>query len=48
MIHLILGNTGAGKTTYAQALKKEAKGVIFSVDYWNNTLFMADKNLQME
>jgi predicted kinase len=43
MIHLILGNTGAGKTTYAQALKKEVNGIIFSVDHWNQTLFMADK-----
>lgn len=40
---MILGNTGAGKTTYALALKKEVAGVIFSVDHWNNTLFMADK-----
>jgi predicted kinase len=45
MIHLILGNTGAGKTTYAQELKKKVQGVIFSVDHWNNTLFMADKQL---
>tara|TARA_R110001632_G_scaffold61822_4_gene148938 strand:+ start:37 stop:525 length:489 start_codon:yes stop_codon:yes gene_type:complete len=43
MIHLILGNTGAGKTTYAQGLKKKVQGVLFSVDHWNKTLFMADK-----
>ncbi|WP_405203428.1 AAA family ATPase [Dokdonia sp. LLG6352-1] len=43
MIHLITGNTGAGKTTYALALKKEVKGVIFSIDYWNKTLFLDDK-----
>ncbi|MBJ2175096.1 ATP-binding protein [Aureibaculum sp. A20] len=43
MIHLIVGNTGAGKTTYANELKKETNGVIFSIDKWNNTLFMADK-----
>lgn len=43
MIHLIVGNTGAGKTTYANELKKETKGVIFSIDKWNNTLFLADK-----
>lgn len=43
MIHLILGNTGAGKTTYAKVLKAQLKGVLFSVDHWNNTLFMPDK-----
>ena len=43
MIHLIVGNTGAGKTTYANELKKETKGVIFSIDKWNNTLFLPDK-----
>jgi predicted kinase len=43
MIHLILGNTGAGKTTYAQTLKEQLKGVIFSVDHWNKTLFLDDK-----
>lgn len=43
MIHLILGNTGAGKTTYAQVLKNNLQGVLFSVDHWNNTLFMVDK-----
>lgn len=43
MIYLILGNTGSGKTTYANQLKKETNGVIFSIDSWNNTLFLADK-----
>lgn len=43
MIHLILGNTGSGKTTYANTLKKETKGILFSIDTWNNTLFLADK-----
>lgn len=43
MIHLIVGNTGAGKTTYAHKLKKSTKGVVFSIDQWNNTLFLADK-----
>lgn len=43
MIHLIVGNTGAGKTTYANQLKKENKGIIFSIDTWNNILFLADK-----
>ena len=43
MIHLIVGNTGAGKTTYSNALKKQTNGVVFSIDKWNNTLFLADK-----
>ena len=43
MIHLIVGNTGSGKTTYSNALKKETGGVIFSIDQWNNMLFLPDK-----
>jgi predicted kinase len=43
MIHLIVGNTGSGKTTYSNILKKETKGIIFSIDTWNNTLFLTDK-----
>ncbi|MHA6281168.1 AAA family ATPase [Salinimicrobium sp. CAU 1759] len=44
MIHLIVGNTGSGKTTYSTALKKETNGIIFSIDKWNKTLFLDDKN----
>ncbi|MGF1557149.1 AAA family ATPase [Paucihalobacter sp.] len=43
MIHLIVGNTGSGKTTYANELRKSTNGIIFSIDKWNNTLFLADK-----
>lgn len=43
MIHLIVGNTGSGKTTYSNQLKKSVGGVIFSIDKWNNTLFLPDK-----
>lgn len=43
MIHLIVGNTGAGKTTYANELKSRNGGIIFSIDMWNNTLFLPDK-----
>lgn len=43
MIHLIVGNTGSGKTTYSNTLKKKTNGVIFSIDKWNNTLFIPDK-----
>ncbi|MDG1275780.1 MAG: ATP-binding protein [Algoriphagus sp.] len=43
MIHLIIGNTGSGKTTYSNELKRHCNGIIFSIDKWNNTLFLADK-----
>ena len=43
MIHLIVGNTGSGKTTYANQLKRKNKGIIFSIDKWNKTLFLKDK-----
>jgi len=43
MIHLIVGNTGSGKTTYAKELKKKNNGIIFSIDKWNKTLFLPDK-----
>jgi predicted kinase len=43
MIHLIVGNTGSGKTTYSNKLKSKTNGIIFSIDKWNNTLFLADK-----
>ncbi|GAA3518127.1 AAA family ATPase [Aquimarina addita] len=46
MLHLIVGNTGAGKTTYANELKDRLQGIIFSIDTWNNTLFLPDKNSQ--
>ena len=43
MIHLIVGNTGSGKTTYSLELKRKTNGIIFSIDKWNKTLFLADK-----
>lgn len=43
MIHLIVGNTGAGKTTYAKHLKTKTKGIVFSIDTWNKVLFLPDK-----
>jgi len=43
MIHLIVGNTGSGKTTYSNKLKEDTNGIIFSIDKWNNTLFLPDK-----
>lgn len=43
MIHLIVGNTGAGKTSYCKQLKEKSKAIVFSIDQWNNILFMPDK-----
>lgn len=43
MIHLIVGNTGSGKTTYSNELKSKTNGIIFSIDKWNNILFLPDK-----
>ncbi|TXE19930.1 ATP-binding protein [Psychroserpens burtonensis] len=43
MIHLITGNTGSGKTTYSAELKSKTNGIIFSIDQWNKSLFLADK-----
>ncbi|MDN3664899.1 AAA family ATPase [Algibacter miyuki] len=43
MVHLIVGNTGSGKTTYAQALKANTNAIVFSIDTWNKTLFLPDK-----
>jgi predicted kinase len=43
MIHLIVGNTGAGKTTYSIKLKEQLRAVRFSIDQWNKTLFLPDK-----
>lgn len=43
MIHLIVGNTGSGKTTYSKALKSKTNGIVFSIDKWNKTLFLPDK-----
>ncbi|QIE58748.1 ATP-binding protein [Rasiella rasia] len=43
MIHLVVGNTGSGKSTYSAELKRKTNGIVFSIDTWNNTLFLADK-----
>ncbi|MCG6904602.1 MAG: ATP-binding protein [Rhodobacter sp.] len=42
-IHLICGLTGAGKTTYAESLRRDLAGVRFSIDDWNARLFFMDR-----
>jgi predicted kinase len=41
-IHLVCGATGAGKTTYAQALSQQLGAITFSIDEWMVTLFAPD------
>mgnify|MGYP001027970466 CR=1 FL=1 len=43
MIHLLVGNTGAGKSTYANTLKGNLNAVVFTLDKWNKILFLPDK-----
>jgi predicted kinase len=38
-----VGNTGSGKTTYANQLRVETGGLVFSIDKWNKILFLPDK-----
>lgn len=45
---LIVGSTGAGKTTYARRLANELGGVRFSIDEWMTTLFWADSPQPIE
>ena len=42
MIILIIGKTGAGKTTYGQKLSKKIKGQLFSIDNWMTGLYWQD------
>ncbi len=41
-IALIVGNTGAGKSTYAARLSADTGAHVFTVDEWMATLFQAD------
>lgn len=45
---LVVGSTGAGKTTYARRLAEELGGVRFSIDEWMTTLFWADSPQPIE
>ncbi|MFD2205634.1 AAA family ATPase [Kiloniella antarctica] len=41
-VFLIVGNTGAGKSTYSTQLSERENAIIFSVDAWMKTLFFMD------
>ncbi len=43
VVHALCGQSGAGKTTLAQELKKsEAAALVFSIDQWMHRLFSPD------
>ncbi len=42
-IYMICGLTGAGKSTYAEMLRRDLNGVRFSIDEWNANLFFMDR-----
>lgn len=41
-IHILVGPTGAGKTTAARRLAEGRRAIVFSIDEWMRTLFAAD------
>jgi predicted kinase len=43
IIHLVVGSTGAGKSTYARALSRDLGAARFAIDEWMETLFFADR-----
>ena len=48
MIYIIGGLPGAGKTTYAKALAKEKKAIVFSTDVWMSEFFWVDHSPDKE
>lgn len=42
MVALIVGSTGAGKTTYAKTLAREIQAAVFSIDEWMRSLYWQD------
>jgi len=40
---MVCGLPGAGKTTYAEQLRVDLRGVRFSIDDWNDRLFFMDR-----
>lgn len=43
LVHLVCGATGAGKSTYAEALAQDLGAVRFSIDEWMERLHNPDK-----
>lgn len=43
IIHVVVGSTGSGKSTYGKQLADQLGSLHFSVDEWMHTLFEADK-----
>lgn len=42
MITMLVGSTGAGKTTYGKELEKKLPGVLYSIDNWMKDLWGQD------
>ena len=42
-IQLVIGSTGAGKSTYSRALSSRLSAVRFAIDEWMETLFLPDR-----
>lgn len=47
-VHLVCGATGAGKSTYAEALARRIGGVRFSIDEWIGRLYLPDQNVDKD
>jgi len=47
LIHLVCGATGAGKSTYSDALARDINGVRFSIDEWMEGLHNKDQPEEM-
>ena len=41
-LHILVGPTGAGKTTFARALAEGRRALIFSIDEWMGALYGPD------
>lgn len=42
-VHLVIGSTGAGKSTYARSLAESLGAVRFAIDEWMDRLFLPDR-----
>jgi predicted kinase len=43
-VHMVCGLTDAGKPTYSETLRRDLGGVRFSIDEWNDRLFLMDRD----